>query len=257
MPLINILIAFGIALLLISSVATIVTLVNSSTTSSSKKDDKPKKVCVFDIDNTLTAAATLPKVCNLSPVGKSADRSTQSAGGDPAAPYAKEAIKRCRDKGYGVAIATAESKKNATSDKQKKFLRSIGWNEKTDPLYHCDLSKQGTSYTICADQKYQVVEVDGPTGTKKFKLVKSSTAGSVKKPMYENVAKDFNVDIKDLIIFDDDAQNLSLCKYLMTDDGNPCSENCDHCIQASTNCAGKWCPKGCGLTKQNFDIAGI
>ena len=62
MPLINILIAFGIALLLISSVATIVTLVNSSTTSSSKKDDKPKKVCVFDIDNTLTAAATLPKV---------------------------------------------------------------------------------------------------------------------------------------------------------------------------------------------------
>ena len=240
MPLINILIALGIALLLISSVATIVTLVNSSTTSSPKKDDKPKKVCVFDIDNTLTAAATLPQVCNLSPVGKSADTSTSSAHGDPAAPYAKEAIKRCRGKGYGVAIATAESKKNATSDIQKKFLRSIGWNEETDPLYHCDLSKQvtGRSYTTCAD----------PTNL-----------GSVKKPMYEKIAKDFNVDIKDLIIFDDDEKNLSLCRYLMTNAGSTsCNETkCNNCIQASTNCDGKWCGEGCGLTKQNFDLAGV
>ena len=240
MPLINILIALGIALLLISSVATVVILANSSTTSSTTSS--PKKVCVFDIDNTLTAAASAKNepVCNLSPVGKSADTSTSSAHGDPAAPYAKEAIKRCRDKGYGVAIATAESKKNATSDIQKKFLRSIGWNEKTDPLYHCDLSKEvtGKTYTICAD----------PTNH-----------GSVKKPMYEKIAKDFNVDIKDLIIFDDDEKNLSLCRYLMTNAGSTsCNETkCNNCIQASTNCDGKWCGEGCGLTKQNFDLAGV
>jgi len=178
----------------------------------SKEEYENKKVCVFDIDNTLTAAPD--KTSNT----------LQSHSGYPASNFAAQAIKKCRDKGYGVAVATAESNKIATSAKQTKFLRSVGIKS-TDPLRACQKFKPSAdgTYDICLDDR---------------------VLGSVKQPMYKSIAKHFNVPMENLIIFDDDKNNLRLCLNL--------TKNCKNCIQASKNCKGTWCKEGSGLLESDF-----
>ncbi len=181
--------------------------------------NKPPGVCVFDIDNTLTANP------------KHTLETVPSYNGFPASEYAAEAIKQCRNAGYGVAVATAEIKSVANSKKQRKFLKSVGINFKTDPIMACPDSKRetktgsdGKSYQACNDTR--------------------SIEGSVKKGMYEKIAKHFGVDLDRLVIFDDDQSNLRLCRRL--------TGNCNNCVQASKNCGGRWCEKANGLTESDF-----
>ena len=200
----------------------------------------PSKVCVFDIDNTLTANRT-----------QTTNR-LKSESGFPASSYAKKAVEYCRKKGYGVSVATAETEKVAKSAKQTKFLKSVGIDPKTDPIEACPNSKSKKmydpnskkSYDSCTDTRYGVVSMSHGEDAR-LRLVKDPpSGGSVKKPMYENIAKHFGVGLNKLVIFDDDGANLRLCRYM--------TGNCNNCIQASKNCGGKWCPDGNGITKSDF-----
>ena len=146
-----------ITALAITGIVVLILMDNHETFSRNKP---PEGVCVFDIDNTLTANP------------KHTSETVQSYNGFPASEYAAKAIKQCRNAGYGVAVATAEIESVANSKKQRKFLKSVGINFQTDPIMACPDSKRetrkgsdGKSYQACNDTR--------------------SVEGSVKERMYK------------------------------------------------------------------------
>ena len=165
------------------------------------------------------------------------------------APYARKAIKKCREAGAIIAIATAETCPDLQSKKQQQFLKDIGIRK--GDIQRCDTcgnyTGDGTDPTKCNANKscrwikdpYKDVPRSGPN-----MCVGIPTDGSksIKGPMIKDIlSRKKNVDKTKVIFFDDQQGNLDVGAKLGI-----------QTQQASQNCQGKVCSKGTGLTKIDF-----
>ena len=190
-----------------------------------------KKVCIFDIDNTLTHGAdATPKICCPSGeknclVSKYQPQWPPKKSGT--SQYALDTIKKCKDHGYEIAIATAETGLQVNPPKQRKFVREmIGKNLYDTPMLQNSCTAQGFNYEMC-------------TGNPKTDHVCCNTEYTDKTRMYLNIMNHLDIDPVDYgnsIVFDDDQSNLETARGLGF-------KTC----QASLNCGGSYCTQGCGI----------
>ena len=190
-----------------------------------------KKVCIFDIDNTITHGETASKEICCAPGIDCINDSIAPAWPDKSGTtsYIKDAIENCRKNGYELAIATAESGNECINPKQEKFINSLFPNSKIygTELYQHSCTAQGflgsctegvSPSPACCDNEY-----------------------SDKTNMYINIMNKLEIppsQYGNSIVFDDDMNNLATANRMgfMT-------------CQASPNCGGKYCDKGCGITR--------
>ena len=161
-------------------------------------------------------------------------KKARSLFGTEEAPYAREAIQKCRNLGAKIAIATAESCPDFHNKEQQKFLTEIGIKS-GDEMY-CDKCRNYSTKNTCPPDCQWVK--DSYSGREicmgKFKQ------GSMKENMLKSIIS--TVKNKDKVIFFDDQQpNLDL--------GNRLGIKTQI---ASDNCDGKVCSCGRGLTKKDF-----
>ena len=195
-----------------------------------------KKVCIFDIDNTLTHGqkATRKSCCingkncmvdNVQPAWPTSNSGTTT--------YVQDAIKNCKKNGYEVAIATAESGNESINSQQKKFIKSLFPNSiiYNTPLYQNSCTAQGYNGSCsgpgpgpaCCNNEYKD-----------------------KTNMYINIMNHLKIDPVDYnksIVFDDDTSNLATAEGLGF---NTC--------QASQKCGGSYCDNGCGVTRSCSEL---
>ena len=155
--------------------------------------------------------------------------------GTEEAPYAREAIKRCRALGAKIAIATAESCTALDQKEQKEFLKTIGIQEHDQKF--CDTCGYYSNKSHCP---HKCMWIQTPYQKRK-RCITRPIRGSLKNDMLRKIIS--TAKNKDRVIFfDDQHPNLSLAHSLG--------------IQtqlASSNCHGKDCGRGSGLTKQEFE----
>ena len=186
--------------------------------------DGVRKVCIFDLDNTLTLGAEASNC-------PEEDRAVQ-----PAWPFqegrqlsgttgiVKEAIRTCEEKGYQIAFATSETTEEAMNDRQKSFVKSL--YPKANDAFFDSVFYQTAGKLL------------GPT----------SPEFPSKEAMLMNIlgingmglqAREFGCSI----FFDDDVQNLADGKRLGL-----------KVVQASPECGGVHCPLGCGIPRSALSI---
>ena len=214
------------------------------------------KLCIFDVDNTLsrgTAACTKGNPCTTKSQGGKNNTcacSEKDAYFSCPAVYGKGAYQGCKDRGYNVAIATAEGLPTAVQN--CSFLqKEIGvkmpcqkldnWNENS-PL-QSDFCG-GYDETSCGKQsKCTWTKTPFRSSCKS----KPDQFGSIKKPMVNNIMKYYQMDPTKksdrgrVILFDDDKRNGAMAKNMGI-----------HWQQASVQCKGVYCESGCGTTETNF-----
>ncbi len=186
----------------------------------------PKGLCVFDIDNTiLRGPASSAAVCG----GTDMPTDVVCPGCDLdtykdlyAAPYAKQAIAACLANNFAVAVATGEScglggpTNRPSIPSRLSFLRDLG------------MPPDVVSSSLVAGPSLQCAPTHAAHGDKEI--------------MVRGLMKRFNVAAKDTYFFDDDTKFRAQVARIPG----------VHIGTASDNCAGVWCPEGCGLTKENF-----
>lgn len=194
------------------------------------KEKKYNKVCIFDIDNTLTHGSKADeKNCKVKfndniqpgyPINSGSNNAIYSI------------LNKCKKEGYGIAIATARSGINSNNSQLKNYLYNLDptiFNEKffNSPKFQnsCSIVK---SYNK-----------DG------IKFCEKNNHGD-KAAMYYNIMNYYNIpptEWKNSIIFDDDKKHIDTANRLTF-------KTC----QASKECNGNYCDLGCGL---NFDCLNI
>ena len=195
-----------------------------------------KGLCDFDIDNTLTRAQlATPEGCGVPSLRQypschkcEGDDNTYLYGLEntstrPGA-YAFEAVQRCKDMGYNVAIATASNcSGNGPSDVQAvqsrfQFLKGMGFPD-------------------------NVVSASGAAGP--ALQCANALNGGNKEVMVRKLIKTFHADPRHTMFFDD---NVTKRHQVRNIPGVVIGK-------ASVQCGGEWCPTGCGLQKREFDDA--
>ena len=185
-------------------------------------------VCIFDVDNTLTHAANASAMlCPSAALDNTPPPAWPVNGGTNN--WVKLAIKTCVEKGYDIAIATAESGSQAGTGGasnlvQKKFIKSLAPNTFTEAFFNTPAFQ-----TSCG-------------------VVKSSVNGTRwcianeygrKEAMYIKILNYYNIvptQWQYSIMFDDELKNLTAANQVGL-----------KTVQSSPNCAGSYCDKGCGI----------
>jgi hypothetical protein len=185
------------------------------------------RVCIFDIDNTVTVGADHdPARCSVLPGPKPA----WPDHGSGTTQAVKDAIKACHDKGYKIAFTSAESRSEGDNNKQEAFIRSL------DPT-------NGSLFTPAFFKS--------PAYQNAWNLVAHTPADAKlefghKEAMFLSVLKHYGVPpscFQSSIVFDDQAENLSSAHNLGL-----------RTSQASPECGGFYCTAGCGLTKEGASV---
>ena len=180
------------------------------------------RVCIFDIDNTLTVGAlhderVCPVVGNRSPSWPENGSGTTSA--------VLETISECIKNGYAIGVASNETRSQETNDTQTAFLKSLA--PSIDDSFLKSPALQGAwSLLADADAETEIHSQDGG-------------AFGVKQAMYLNILKHYAVPKacwRESIVFDDQMENLASAHSLGL-----------RTFQASPECGGIYCEKGCGL----------
>jgi hypothetical protein len=186
---------------------------------------KIDKVCIFDIDNTLTHGVdansnTCPGVQFHNDPGPSWPKVGSGSTND-----IKAVVQKCRDQGYGLAIATAESENEAINPTQFAFLKDI------NPAFDEQFLTSDRFQRACSvvDPPYCITnEYANKTG------------------MYENIMNSYGIPPDqwgNSVVFDDDMNNLTTARGMGF-----------RVCQASPECGGKYCTKGCGVRKDCFNV---
>jgi hypothetical protein len=188
-------------------------------------------MCIFDIDNTFTHGAKA-EVAGNCPGTKFLDAVPPDwPPGGGTTQTVKDAIARCRAKGYGIAIATAETGNEAINAKQEAFLKHL------DPQFDAAFVKSPNFQESCKvitskDEKSQLWCANNEFGDK--------TAMYLNIMNYNNISPD---EWKNSIVFDDQLSNLKVA-------GGLGFKIC----QASPQCGGVYCPSGCAIPKHCLDV---
>lgn len=178
------------------------------------------RVCIFDIDNTVTVGTQHnPDQCKIIEGPKPA-WPQQGSGTTQAV---KDAIKTCYDMGYNIAFTSAESQKEGDNDKQEAFIRSL------DPtgglLFTRDFFKSPAyqnAWNIVAHTRQDAQLEFGH-----------------KEAMFLSVLKHYGIEppcFKSSIVFDDQAENICTAHNLGL-----------RTVQSSPECGGFYCSEGCGI----------
>lgn len=181
------------------------------------------RVCIFDIDNTVTVGQQHAN-CSVLPGPKPAwpqnSGTTQSI---------KDALRACYDHGYQIAFTSAESLSEGDNIKQKDFIRALdptGGSLFTDSFF--DSPAYQNAWNIVAHTKED----------------KNLEFGH-KEGMFLNVMQYYQVEpscFQSSIVFDDQAENLSTAHTLGM-----------RIVQASPECGGFYCSAGCGLPQSAIE----
>ena len=180
------------------------------------------RVCIFDIDRTLTHGDKAnPEVCpGLERFDEFPPMYPAFGGGTTQ--EVREVIQRCKDRGYEIAIATAEEGAQAHTPKQHAFLKYV------DPEVFTDEFLSSPRFQSACNV------INEPWCT--HNQYKNKTA------MFQNIMNYYNIppsEWKNSIVFDDMAPNLTTA-----------SEMGFKVCQASQECGGQGgCPQGCGLRR--------
>jgi hypothetical protein len=186
---------------------------------------KPSKMCIFDIDNTLTFANN----ANEEACGVSFDDSgPPPQWPDPSGTtdVVKQAISDCLKNDYGIAIATAETGNQAESNIE--FIKSLNpylddaWIRSPNFQHSCTIGDK----KLCKDVPYS-----------------DKTAMLLNIMNYNNIPPE---EWENSVFFDDAMSNLSTASTFseVSDDGTDLKT-----CQASPNCGGEYCDTGCGLPR--------
>lgn len=210
------------------------------------------KVCIFDIDNTLTIYEHLDSNKNVSRICAKHITSVKPAWPKQSGTtqYIIDTLRACDSKGFHIAIATAEAGKNAWSREQEQFLTFLGdkaglrssiipentifgtfeWMD--TPLYQNSCTALGYNRSNYCESVYCR---DEPC---EFSVTKI--------PSYMNILNYLKIDpnrYNQSIMFDDSLQNL-------TDANTLGLQTC----QASPICGGVECRGGCGVPKSCIEL---
>ncbi len=189
-------------------------------------------VCIFDIDNTLThgADATNELCCPDKHPKCLLDQDKYQPSwpetGSGTSKSVLRTIHKCKQKGYDIAIATAESGNESLNDKQRDFIQQVVGEDLVDtPMYQNACTAQGVHDIDCSTQNHLCCEHEYKDKTE----------------MYRNIMKHQNIDQdsddwKKSIVFDDDESNIQTAILMGF-------QTC----QASPQCDGTYCDQGCGI----------
>ena len=145
-----------------------------------------KKVCIFDIDNTLTHGADADKTF-CCPSGEKNCLVSKYQPNWPAeksgtSQYALDTIKKCKKHGYEIAIATAETGLQVNPQKQRNFIRDLTHKNLYDtPMMQNSCTAQGYNYDMC-------------TGNPNTDHVCCNTEYTDKTRMYLNIMNHLDID---------------------------------------------------------------
>lgn len=179
------------------------------------------KVCIFDIDNTVTVgdrhdATKCPVVMGPKPAWPAKNSGAPQA--------ALDAVATCHANGYKIAFASAESKTEGNNDKQKAFIKAL------DP----------TGGRLFDDAFFE-----SPAYQNSWTLLSHKAPGDAaleygrKEAMFLNILKHYEVPPQCFpfsIVFDDQTENLCSAHNLGL-----------RTVQSSPECGGLYCEQGCGL----------
>ena len=186
--------------------------------------DKYEKVCIFDIDNTLTHGAKASEnTCPNTIFENRPEPAWPVRGGTNQ--FVKQVVQKCKDKGYGLAIASAESGDEAINQRQYTFLSNI--NSDFNPQF-LQSPRYQTSCSIFS----------------KPYCLKNEYAD--KTAMYQNIMNYYNIppaNWNQSIVFDDVTSNLCTANRLGF-------KTC----QASPECGGSYCEQGCGIGRDCLNV---
>jgi len=203
----------------------------SSTPSPSDICTKSPKVCIFDIDNTLTVGAQ--HKCSLIANGRQPAWPDNSGSTDSI----RSAVRACHESGFKIGVASAETKAEETNEKQISFLRSLDPTPSNpsvfDDSFFAGAAFQG-AWTVLAD-------VDQ---NKEFLPNFGGGIGG-KQAMFLNILKHYDVPMAcygKSVVFDDQTENLCAAHSLGIKS-----------IQSSPECGGMYCDYGCGITAASVE----
>ncbi len=195
---------------------------------------KVEAVCIFDVDNTLTHGENATEaVCPDTIFDNDPPPSWPDESGTNN--WVKKAIRLCVEKGYDIAIATAESGAEAGSGgepnpTQREFIESLAPNVFTDAFFG-----SAAFQTACGVVKS---EVDGKKwclgheyGRKEMMMIQIMNFYNIVPPLW-----------KYSIMFDDELKNLTAAIQLGL-----------RTVQSSPNCAGIYCDAGCGIMEAGLE----
>jgi len=183
-------------------------------------------MCIFDIDNTLTHGADAKKVCPTTVFIDDPPPHWPPTGGTTQT--VKDAIKKCQQQGYGIAIATAENASQFDTSSQHKFIKSL----MPDIDFKKPNFQESCTIITSRDQKNQLYC--------KSNEFKDKTAMYINIMNYNNIPPN---EWKNSIVFDDALSNLTTA-------GGLGFKVC----QASPQCGGVYCSSGCALPPHCLDV---
>ena len=185
------------------------------------------KVCIFDIDNTLTVGAK--HTCRLSAASVPPAWPENSGTTDSV----RAAVRACHEAGFKVGIASAESRPEETNVQQLAFLRSLDPTPDqpvvfTDAFFASPALQGAWTVLAAADEDKEFLpNFGGNIGAK--------------QAMYLNILKHYDVPMAcygKSAVFDDQMENLCAAHSLGL-----------KAFQASPECGGVYCDTGCGITE--------
>lgn len=185
------------------------------------------KVCIFDIDNTLTVGAK--HSCRLSAASVPPAWPENSGTTDAV----RASVRACYDAGFKIGIASAESKPEETNAQQLAFLRSLDPSPDQPVVFTDDFfaspALQG-AWTVLA-----------PIDADKEFLPNFGGGVGAKQAMYLNILRHYDAPMAcygKSAVFDDQMENLCAAHSLGL-----------KTFQASPECGGIYCDRGCGITE--------
>lgn len=120
------------------------------------------KVCIFDIDNTLThgTLATNASCCKSGEQCIRNETKYQPSWpdtGSGTSQFVLDTIQECKNNGYDIAIATAESGNESLNNRQREFIKNvIGEDTIVDtPMYQNACTAQGFNHIDCSKNTHQ------------------------------------------------------------------------------------------------------
>jgi len=191
------------------------------------------KVCIFDIDNTLTVGKS--HSCPLSPASAQPAWPVNSG----ATESIRAAVRNCHDAGFKIGVASAESKSEETNAKQIAFLKSLDPNPSAPVVFNDAFFKGAPERGSSAFQGAWTVLADADQDNE-FLPNFGGTVGA-KQAMFLNILKHYDVPMAcygKSVVFDDQMENLCAAHSLGLKS-----------FQASPECGGVYCEKGCGITE--------
>lgn len=189
------------------------------------------KVCIFDIDNTLTVGTN--HRCTLIDGGRQPAWPDNSG----ATESIRDAVQACYEGGYKIGVASAETKTEETNDQQIAFLRSLDPTPISPSVFNdaffASAAFQG-AWTVLANQDQE----------KEFPPNFGGGMGA-KQAMFLNIMKHYDVPMAcygKSVVFDDQTENLCAAHSLGLKS-----------VQSSPECGGVYCDYGCGITAASVE----